>query len=55
MDTNLVQSMVDIVFKGHLLFLSPLIFLVMVVVFADKLIELIVNSISLKSERRRSY
>jgi len=55
MDTNLVQSMVDIVFKGHLLYLSPLIFLVMVVVFADKLIELIVNSISLKSERRRSY
>ena len=55
MNTGLLQGMVDIVFKGNLLYLSPMLFLLMVILFADKLIALVVSSISLKSGRRNSY
>lgn len=55
MNTGLLQGMIDIVFKGNLLYLSPMLFLLMVVLFADKLIELVVSSISLKTGRRNSY
>lgn len=52
MDYNLLQAIIDIVFKGNLLYLSPILFLLMVVVFADRLIDLITNSIS---SRRNNY
>lgn len=52
MDYNLLQAIIDIVFKGNLLYLSPILFLLMVIVFADRLIDLISNSISL---RRNNY
>ncbi|MFP7202632.1 hypothetical protein SFC08_16805 [Lysinibacillus halotolerans] len=56
MGTTLVQMMVDVVFKGYLLYLAPILFVLMVILFADRLIDLIVNAISLKSNgRRNSY
>lgn len=55
MEMNLVQSMIDIVFKGNLLYLSPILFLLMAILFADRLIELIGNSISVKTGRRNNY
>lgn len=56
MDTNLVQSMIDIVFKGNLLYLSPILFLLMVILFADRLIELVTSMFDgEKTGRRNSY
>lgn len=51
MDVNLVQSMIDIVFKGNLLYLSPILFLLMVILFADRLIDLVMNSFGRTSKR----
>lgn len=57
MDAELLQNMIDIVFKGNLVFLSPFLFLLMVILFADRLIELIYESFSSKSgsNRRSRY
>lgn len=56
MDTELLQGMIDIVFKGNLLYLSPFLFLLMAILFTDKLIELVFNSFGEGSGRRtRSY
>lgn len=55
MEINLIQSMIDIVFKGNLLYLSPILFLLMAILFADRLIDLIGNSITVKTGRRSSY
>lgn len=55
MDITLVQAITDIVFRGNLLYLSPILFLLMVILFADRLIDLIKNSISHKSSRRNRY
>lgn len=54
MDTELLQIMIDIVFKGNLLFLSPFLFLLMVILFSDRLIELIYESFSSSKGGRRS-
>ncbi|WP_185959729.1 hypothetical protein [Lentibacillus cibarius] len=53
MDMNLLQSTLDIVFRGHLLYLAPFLFLMMVILFADRLIELITTSMQRSSSRRR--
>lgn len=54
MDDNLLQSVIDIVFKGNLLYLSPVLFLLMVILFADRLIELIYKALGSTSSGRRS-
>ena len=41
MSIELMQGIIEIVFKGNLLYLSPIIFILMVVIFSDHLIELI--------------
>ena len=53
MNSDLIQAIIDLVFKGYLLYLSPLIFLLMVVIFADSLIGLIVNAVS--NNKRNRY
>lgn len=53
MDLTLVQAVINVVFSGYLLYLSPLLFLLMIVLFADRLIDLLVNSISPSTKRRR--
>ena len=55
MDSDLLQGVIDIVFKGNMLFLSPILFLLMVILFADRLIELIVKSVSGSTGRRGRY
>lgn len=55
MDIELLQGMIDIVFKGNLVYLSPFLFLLMVILFADRLIELIYQSFSNSSSRRNRY
>lgn len=54
MDDNLLQSVIDIVFKGNLLYLSPVLFLLMIILFADRLIELIYKALGGNSSGRRS-
>lgn len=46
MNLDLLQGMIDIVFKGNLVYLSPFLFLLMVILFSDRLIELIYNAVS---------
>ncbi|WP_198671293.1 hypothetical protein [Paraliobacillus sp. X-1268] len=53
MDADLLQATIDIVFKGNLLYLAPFIFLLMVILVADRFIDLIVGSI--KTNRRSRY
>lgn len=55
MDSDLLQGVIDIVFKGNMLFLSPILFLLMVILFADRLIELIVKSVNGSTGRRGRY
>jgi hypothetical protein len=55
MDANLLQGMIDIVFKGNMIYLSPILFLLMVVLFADRLIDLIKNAVGETSSRRNKY
>lgn len=54
MDDNLLQSVIDIVFKGNMLYLSPALFLLLVILFADRLIGLIYTAISSQTDGRRS-
>lgn len=52
MNTELLQGVIDIVFKGNMLYLSPVLFLLMVILFADKLIEFIYNALGNENRRR---
>jgi hypothetical protein len=54
MDMELMQSIIDIVFKGLLLYLAPFLFLLMVILFAEQLIGLINFSIGGNSTGRRT-
>jgi len=49
MDSGLLQATIDIVFKSNMLYLSPFLFLMMAILFSDRLIDLIFNAL----ERRR--
>ncbi|WP_445486479.1 hypothetical protein [Niallia sp. 03133] len=52
MSNELLQGMIDIVFKGNLLYLSPILFILMVVLFSERIISLISHAIT-PNERRR--
>lgn len=52
---TMLQAMIDIVFKGNLLYLAPILFVLMAVLAADKLIDLVVGSFTLKKGRRSSH
>lgn len=51
MNTDLVQSMIDIVFKGNLVYLTPFLFILMAILFSDRFIDLIVQSFIDKRKR----
>ena len=55
MNTDLLQGIIDIVFKGNMLFLSPILFLLMIILFSDRLIELIVRAVGGSTGRRGRY
>lgn len=55
MEGELLQDIADIVFSGYMLYLAPFLLLMMGTLFADRLIELIFNSLEEKSSRRSSY
>lgn len=55
MNAELLQGMIDIVFKGNLPYLAPVIFLLMVIMFSDRLIDLIYNAMGRDSGRRTRY
>ncbi|MFC5732172.1 hypothetical protein [Cytobacillus gottheilii] len=54
MDVEFIQHIFEIVFKGHLLYLAPLLFLLMSIVFAEQLIGLINTAFSSNDGGRRS-
>ncbi|MBZ9534493.1 hypothetical protein KGR20_09515 [Cytobacillus oceanisediminis] len=53
MSIELMQGIIEIVFKGNLLYLSPILFILMVVIFSDHLIELINRALTTNEGRRR--
>jgi hypothetical protein len=55
MNAELLQGMIDIVFKGNLPYLAPIIFLLMAILFSDRLIDLIYNAIGRDTGRRNRY
>lgn len=55
MDGELLQGIADVVFSGYMLYLAPFLLLMMGTLFADRLIELIMNSVEQKSHRRTSF
>lgn len=52
MDGELLQGIADVVFGGYMLYLAPFLLLMMSALFSDRLIELIMNSLQEKSQRR---
>jgi hypothetical protein len=52
MQGELLQAILDIVFQGNLFYLSPILFLLCLLLFGEKLIDLIYSSVS---DRKRSY
>lgn len=57
MNVELLQGIIDVVFKGNMLYLSPLLLILMTFLFADNLITLFYNAMDNRSGRRnrRSY
>lgn len=54
MNAELLQGMIEIVFKGHLLYLSPILFVLMGAIFSEKLIDLVTTAIEGNTNSRRS-
>lgn len=54
MNIEFVQAIIEIVFKGHMLYLAPFIFLLMVLLFTEQLIGLIRSSFGGNGGRRSS-
>lgn len=54
MNMELLQGMIDVVFKGNLVLLSPVLFFLMAVLFADRLVDLIYRAFGRDSGGRRS-
>lgn len=52
---TLLQALIDVVFKGNLLYLSPILFFLMVILFADRLVDLLFNAIDSGTNRRNRY
>lgn len=52
MNNELLQSVIDIVFKGTLLYLSPVLFFLIVILFADRLIDLFYNALGDEGSRK---
>jgi len=51
MNGELLQSTIDVVFKGNMLYLTPFLFLMMVILFSDRLIDLVFNAMERKRNR----
>ncbi|MBM7543256.1 hypothetical protein [Amphibacillus cookii] len=48
---NLLQLTLDVIFGGYMPYLAPLLFLLMVILFVDRLIDFIYNAIGRQKER----
>lgn len=55
MSTELLQGLIEVIFKGNLLYLSPILFILMVVIFSDNLIDLIGRALNTGNGRRGRY
>jgi drug/metabolite transporter (DMT)-like permease len=53
MQGDLLQAILDVIFGGMLLYLSPILFMLGVLLFGEKLIDLIIDTLSDKRKRYR--
>lgn len=51
MNSDLLKAVIDVVFGGHMLYVAPFLFLIMIVLFAERMIDLIYDSIHSKRNR----
>lgn len=51
MNTEIIEAILEVVFQRYFVYLTPVLFLLMVVLFADRIVDLIYNSIATKSRR----
>jgi positive regulator of sigma E activity len=49
MSDELIRWVLDIIFSEFMLYISPMIFLMMIALFADRIIELIHKALSVRS------
>lgn len=54
MNAELLQATIDVVFSGYMPYLAIPIFLLLVILFADRLIDLIYHALGSQSSGRRS-
>lgn len=52
MNGELITVALDIIFSKYMVYLAPMIFMFMVLLFSDRLIELIQNAVTSKSRWR---
>ncbi|WP_430483498.1 hypothetical protein [Rossellomorea marisflavi] len=52
MDSSVLQAIMDIIFKGTLLYLSPILLILGATVFGEKLIDLIYSAVDERNRRR---
>lgn len=53
MNTEMIQAVLEVVFKSHFVYLSPFLFLLMIVMFGDRLIDLFFEAISSGNRKRK--
>ena len=54
MDSEFIQTIIEIVFKGNILFLSPLLIFLMCIIFSEQIIDLLHTAINGTAGGRRS-
>lgn len=55
MNMELVQGMIDIVFKGNMIFLAPFLLVLMTILFAETIINLVYRAFGDSGGRRSRY
>ncbi|GIN62757.1 hypothetical protein J27TS8_27500 [Robertmurraya siralis] len=46
MSSELIQEVLNIIFSKHMIYLAPMIFLFMAILFTDRIIEIIQNALA---------
>jgi len=52
LSADLIQAILEIVFKGNMLYLAPILLILFATIFAERLIELISTAFEGRTERR---
>ncbi|WP_017473321.1 hypothetical protein [Amphibacillus jilinensis] len=51
MSNDLLSAVIEVIFGGYMLYVAPFLFLMMIVLFSDRLIDLIYSALEQKKDR----